>query len=168
MSRRRWLLFLGLYAGVTTFAACTYDWPAGRPSASDAAPDGPPSDASLVDRLGSDAGDATPDAVPPPDAGPDSAPNCAKLLSDVAQTRSPAKKCQQGISLCAVKLLDECDCNTYVDEAGTQNVLAYQKAVAALKAVPACLRCPPVGGCKFTSAVCIFDPDAGVGTFCYP
>jgi hypothetical protein len=169
MSRRSRLVCAGLLGA---FSACTYAWPTGT-SPLDAGADGP-TDASpdhAPDVVDAPTDTAT-DAPKPNDGGPDSAPNCAKLLSEIALTRDPAKKCQQGTSFCAVAIKDECNCDTFIDEAGTQNVAAYQAAVAAFVAAtcadPGKGFCPRVGGCNVASHVCIIEPEAGFGTYCFP
>ncbi len=164
MSRRDRLLFAGL---LVSFSACTYQWPVGSASF-DAATDAP-TDASLVDRPGTDAiADVRVDAPPPVDAGPDTAPNCPAFQAAVVAARGPAKKCQQGISFCGVKLKDQCDCDTYVDDASAQNVITYTNAIAAWKASKCTLPCPPAGGCSGVAPGCLVDPDAGFATFCFP
>jgi len=171
MLRRNRLAAAGLLA---SFSACTYAWPTST-SPLDAGADGP-TDASLdhaADVVDATAADVTTDAPPPTDGGgPDSANPCLRLLNDITNTRGPAKKCLQGSSFCAVSIKDECSCDTFIDEAGTQNVVAYQAAVAAFVAA-GCAKvtagyCPRPGGCSIATHACIVDPDASFGTYCYP
>jgi hypothetical protein len=164
MSPRRWLLCLGLYAAATAFAACTYDWPVGRPSASDAGPDAP-TDASLVDRLVPDAGDAAQDAPPPIDTGVDGAPSCAALQATAGQKRNVAKRCPAIGTQCFVKVTDECGCDTWVLDAGTPAVNDYLASVIAVKnqCTPSCGICAPLG----VSGACILI-DGGAAQACEP
>ncbi len=162
MSRRAVLFAASLLA---SFTACTYEWPAGT-GPQDAAADAP-TDATLVDRLSSDAPfDVAADAQPLTDAGPEGGVDCAALKAAVASKRGPAKQCPNIGPYCVFKIFDECDCESWVIDASSSAALGYESAIAALKAsgcaIP-CGTCPP----RVAGGTCVLF-DGGAFQACSP
>ncbi len=131
-------------------AACAYDWQIGQAPGDG----GEGGDAGTLG--GHDAGaDVSADA--PADATPDARPDCAALLADLDTSRAAAKACTLGlVGQCMTSIEDECDCASYVREAGSAATMAYAAAIASVRAAGCSVACPPclvsVGACLFTGS----------------
>lgn len=155
-----WLRAFALLAASAAAGACGYDWTVRETRALDG---GENDGAGAVDG-GADAG-AEPDAPGPPEAGPDAskdgAPSCAELASTMLQAANKAQSCALSSTQCQTgKILDECGCARFPAVAGSNDAVAWQKAIAAYKDAN-CLIMSCAGPCSAaTSGVCVLQAGA--------
>jgi hypothetical protein len=160
-SPARLSLLLVLASSPVAVVACAYDWAVGvaplqaEGGASDATVPDATSDASLWDAaLRPDSGG---DAGAPPQ---DSSVSCYTLKEALDNARSAAKACIPSAGQCTTDLIDECECKSYVADAGSPAANAFVSALGAFKdagcigscdAAP-CLTVP--GSCYLATGLC--------------
>lgn len=123
--------------GLGVLAACGWDW---RVRADDT-----PDEAGVAGEAGAETGprvDAGADVTSARDAEAGlPAVDCRALAEDVDRTRKDARACELGKGQCLSTVKDQCDCKVVVAVPGSAKVIAYEQAVAALRASGCALGC---------------------------